>query len=90
VSAADKALPTSGLNREQQNAVRVQVNLIQIISMIDRPDWAHVQALIHRLNFLLGDRAPAISSALGSWSNSFMHKREARSQNHSKSPQLAR
>src|SRR5690349_4983917 len=66
---ASRALARSALPLDQRRAVSVQLDIINSISKIAIPDWAHVHSLVIRLLLHLGDRAPAVSAELRGWAD---------------------
>jgi|SRR5690349_12103842 hypothetical protein len=62
-----RALRSSSLPSQERGVIVSQINALGVISNIARPDWGHIESLVKRLLWQLGDRIPGASDALCAW-----------------------
>ena len=65
--AARAALSNSNLDQRERERILVQLVIIDRVSQIRLPDWTHIDSLVSRLLYTLGDRAPGVTSPLQAW-----------------------
>ena|SRR5215470_10892194 len=69
--SANRALRRTALNADQCYAARMQFKIIDTISRMAKPDWAHIDALVARLLSHIGDSAPDVGIELRAWAEKY-------------------
>ena len=67
LDSAGRALQSSGLPHQELRLLESQISTLATISKIVRPDWGHIESLVKRLLWRLGDRVPTASVKLRTW-----------------------
>ena len=67
IRTARGALSGSNLGQRERQRILVQLVIIDRISQTPIPDWTHIDSLVSRLLYILGDRVPGVTSPLQAW-----------------------
>jgi hypothetical protein len=67
IRTARAALSGSNLVQRERQQILVQLVIIDRVSQVPIPDWTHIDSLVSRLLYTLGDRVPEVTSPLQAW-----------------------
>jgi hypothetical protein len=67
IRAARRALSRSNLGQRERQRILVQLVIIDRVSQTSIPNWTHIDSLVSRLLYTVGERAPDVTSPLQAW-----------------------